>query len=65
MNLNPDLVRKAALDRQQRLRAEAAASRLASVQARSRMAHFLRRAANRLDAATASSCQVCDLAERG
>jgi hypothetical protein len=60
MHLNPDLTRQAALDRQQRLQAEAAASRLAGSAPRSRrLARFLRRAAGRRNAA-AAPCAPAD-----
>jgi hypothetical protein len=55
MHLNPDLHHQYALDRQQRLRDEAAAHRLVDrAPARTRIACFLRRTADRLDAATAA-----------
>lgn len=58
MNLNPYLHHEYALDRQRRLQAEAAASRLAgSVRARTRIA-LLPRRSDRLDAATASGGQA-------
>ena len=54
MHLNPDLIRQAALDRQRRLQAEAAASRLGgSAPASGRIARFLRRSAGRGNAAAA------------
>ena len=56
MNFDPDLQHQHALDRQQRLRAQAAAHRLADrVPARSQIARLLRRATDRQDAATAAS----------
>jgi len=59
MHLNPDMHHPYALDRQQRLRDEAAAHRLADrMPTHSRIARFLRRAANRPDAATAAPGQV-------
>ena len=52
MNLNPDLHHHYALDRQQRLRDEAAAHRLAeAIPARTRIARLLRRATDRQHAA--------------
>jgi hypothetical protein len=54
MHVNPDLHHQYALDRQQRLRDESAAHRLAErAPARTRIALFLRRTADRFDAATA------------
>jgi hypothetical protein len=59
MHLNPDVHHQYALDRQQRLRDEAAAHRLADrVPARTRLARFLRRATDRHDAAPAASGPV-------
>ena len=55
MHLNLDVHHQYALDRQQRLRDEAAPHRLADrMPTRSRIARFLRRAADRPDAATAA-----------
>lgn len=66
MHLSPDVMRRIAADRQEYLRAEAAAQRLTgSVPARSRFAHALRRAADRLDEATAAPCRACALPGRG
>jgi hypothetical protein len=54
MNLHSDLHHHYALDRQQRLRAEAAAHRLAErIPARTRIARLLRRATDRQDVAPA------------
>ena len=70
MIVNPELHHQYARDRQERLLGDAAASRLAgSISTRgftrTRVALFLRRAADRLDAATAASRPVCGpLAER-
>jgi hypothetical protein len=59
MNLNPDMHYQYALERQQRLRDEAAAHTLADrVPARTRIARLLRRAPNRQDAARAASGRV-------
>ena len=59
MNLNPDLHHQYALERQQRLRDEAAAHTLADhVPARTRIARLLRRAPDRPDAAPAASGRV-------
>ena len=59
MNLNPELHHHYALERQQRLRDEAAAHRLADrVPARTRIARLLRRATDRQDAAPAASGPV-------
>lgn len=59
MNLNPDLHHQYALDRQQRLRDEAAAHRLAErIPTRIRIARLLRRATDRQDAAPAASGPV-------
>jgi hypothetical protein len=59
MNMNPDLHHRYALDRQQRLRDEAAAHRLADrVPTHTRIVRFLRRAADRPDAATIASGRV-------
>lgn len=59
MNLNPDLHLDYALERQQRLRDEAAAHRLAErVPARTRVARLLRRATDQQDAAPAASGPV-------
>ena len=59
MHLNADLHHQYALDRQQRLLGEAAAHRLADrMPTRTRIARFLRRAADRPDAATAPRGQV-------
>ena len=59
MNLNPDVHHRYALERQQRLRDEAAAHRLADrVPARTRIARLLRCAPNRQDAAPAASGPV-------
>jgi hypothetical protein len=53
--LPPDLLHQLAQDRQQELRASAAAHRLtAPVPARTRVAQSLRRAADRLDATAAT-----------
>jgi hypothetical protein len=53
--LPPDLLHRLAQDRQQELRASAAARRLiAPVPARTRVAQSLRRAADRLDATPAT-----------
>ena len=58
MHLNPEVHHQYALDRQQRLRDEAAAHRLADREpTRSRIARFLR-AADCPEAATAASGQV-------
>jgi hypothetical protein len=67
MHLNPDVHHQYALDRQQRLRDEAAAHRLVDrMPTRTRVARSLRRAADRLDAATAASGRVGKaLAQRG
>ena len=55
MHLNPDVHHQYALDRQQRLRDEAAAHRLADrMPTRTRLAWFLRRATDRPGAATAA-----------
>jgi hypothetical protein len=55
MHLNPDVHHQYALDRQQRLRDEATAHRLADrMPTRTRIAQFLRRAADRPDAAPAA-----------
>ena len=59
MNLNPDLHHQYALERQQRLRDEAAAHTLADrVPARTRIARLLRRAPDRPDEARAASGRV-------
>ena len=59
MNLNPDLHHHYALERQQRLRLEAAAHRLADrLPARSRIARLVRRAPDRQHAAPAASGRV-------
>ena len=59
MNLNPNLHHQYALERQQRLRDEAAAHTLADrVPARARIARLLRRAPNRPDEARAASGRV-------
>lgn len=59
MNLNSDLHHQYALDRQQRLRDEAAAHRLAErIPTRIRIARLLRRATDRQDAAPAASGPV-------
>ena len=59
MNLNPDLHHQYALERQQRLRHEAAAHTLADrVPARTRIARLLRRAPDRPDEARAASGPV-------
>ena len=59
MHFNADVHHQHALDRQQRLLAEAAAHRLADRDpARTRFARFLQRAADRPDAATAAPGQV-------
>ena len=59
MYLNPDQHHQYALDRQQRLRAEAAGHRLADREpTRTRIARFLRRASDWPEAATAASGQV-------
>ncbi len=58
-SLTSDLLHQLTHDRQQSLQASAAARRLTGVDpARRRMARSLRRAADRLDAATAASGQV-------
>jgi len=55
MHMNPDVHHQYALDRQQRLRDEAAAQRLADrMPTRTRSAWFLRRATDGPDAATAA-----------
>ena len=59
MNLNPELHHHYALERQQRLRDEAAAHRLAErIPARTRIARLLRRATDRQEAAPAASGPV-------
>jgi hypothetical protein len=59
MNLNPELHHHYALERQQRLRDEAAAHRLAErIPARTRIARLLRRATDRQEAAPAGSGPV-------
>ena len=59
MYLNPEQHHRYALDRQQRLRAEAAAHRLADREpARTRIARFLRRAADCPEVATTASGPV-------
>ena len=59
MYLNPEQHREYALDRQQRLRAEAAAHRLPDREpTRTRIARFLRLAAECPEAATTASGQV-------
>ena len=59
MNLNPDRHHPSALERQQRLRDEAAAHTLADhVPARTRIARLLRCATDRQDAAPAASGPV-------
>jgi len=59
MHLNLDVHHQHALDRQQRLLDEAAPHRLADrMPTRSRIARFLRRAADRPDAATVPCGQV-------
>ena len=66
MQLNPDLHDQYALDRQERLLADAAAHRLVGVTpARSRLAGVLRRTADALDAALPCSPADCALTERG
>lgn len=56
MHASPDLLQQLTLDHQQELRASAAAHRLAATgPARRRIAQSLRRAADRLDAATSPS----------
>ena len=54
MHLNPDVHHQYALDRQQRLRDEAAAQARDRMPTRTRLAWFLRRATDRPDAATAA-----------
>jgi hypothetical protein len=59
MNVNPDLHHHYVLDRQQRLRAETAAHRLAKrFPAHTRITRLLRRATDRPDAAHAASGPV-------
>ena len=59
MNLNPNLHHHYTLERQQRLRHEAAAHRLADrLPARTRIARLLRCATDRQDAAPAASVPV-------
>ena len=66
MQLTTDLHYQYALDRQQRLRAEAAAHQLAgAIPARTRVARFLRRATGRLDSAIAGRRPSDAIAERG
>jgi hypothetical protein len=66
MQLNTDLHYQYALDRQQRLRAEAEAHRLAGVTpVRTRAARFLLWAADRFDAAIARRRCRDSLPERG
>ena len=66
MQLNTDLHYQYALDRQQRLRDEAAAHRLAgSTPVRTRVAGLFLRAADRLDAAVAHRRCRDTLPERG
>lgn len=65
MHLSTDLHYQYALDRQQRLRAEAAAHRLAApAPARTLLARLLSRAARRLDGATASGRRPRDTAAK-
>ena len=60
MHSSPDLLQQLVADRRLALQAEAEAHRAAgSVGARTRVARFLRRTADRLDLATAAPCQVC------
>ena len=64
--MNPDLHHQYALDRQQGLLADAAATRLAgSVPARSRILHLLRRSPVRPDSVTPCGRVGGPLAERG
>jgi hypothetical protein len=67
MHFHPDALRQINADRQQTMLAEAAAQRLTgSVGTRTRVAQFLRRAADRIDAATAPCGQLASaLPERG
>ena len=65
MYLSPDVMRQIAADRQASLRAQASPRRADSAPARKRFAHALRRAADRLDAATGASCPACALPGRG
>ena len=66
MQLTTDLHYQYALDRQQRLRAEAAARRLAgATPAHTRVARFLRRATGRLDHPIAGRRPSDAIAERG
>ena len=65
MHLNLDIHHQYALDRQQRLRDEAAAHRLAaSPPSRARLAQLLRRTADRLETAVCGR-PGCVAAERG
>jgi hypothetical protein len=66
VNWHPDLHHQYALDRQQRLLADAAATRLAGgVPARSRIAHLLRRRHDRPEAAPPRAGAARPAAERG
>ena len=66
MNWHPDLHHQYALDRQQRLLADAAATRLAgSVPGRSRILHLLRRSPARPEAAQPCGQVGRPLTERG
>ena len=68
MHFHPDTLRQINADRQQSMLAEAAAERLAgSPGTRTRLAQFLRRTADRIDAATAPCGPQLGsaLAERG
>ena len=65
MYLSPDVMRQIAADRQASLRAQAPPKRADSATARRRFADTLRRAADRLDAATGAPCPACALSGRG
>ena len=66
MQLSSDLLQQLTVDRHQDLRASAAARRLAGhVSARRRIAHSLRRAADRIDAATPQAPVSTALPGRG
>ncbi len=66
MNFHPDLHHQYALDRQQRLLADAAATRLAgAVPARTRILHLLRRAPVRPEPAHPCPPVGAPLTERG
>ena len=65
MDLSPDLTRQLVADRQASLRAQASPRRADSAPSRKRFAHALRRAADRLDAATGAPCPACALPGRG